>query len=81
MTLVIQYLRIRTQLEDPMETKRLTKEASNYIIIDEQLYRRGLSQLLLKCMRPDQISFVHEEVYERSCDHHLGGKALALKVL
>ena len=64
-----------------MEAKRMAKEASYCIIIIGQLYKRGLSQLLPKCLSVNRISFVLEEVHEGSCGHYLRGKALALKVL
>ena len=53
MTPINQYLRNGTQMEDPIEAKRLAREASYYTTINGQLYRRGLSQLLLKCIGPD----------------------------
>ena len=74
-TPIIQYLRNGTQ------QKTMVKEACYYIIIEGQQYRRGLSQQLLKCLSPDRTSFVLQEVHEGSCSHHLGEKALALKVL
>ena len=80
-TPIIQYLWNGTQLEDPIEAKRMAKEAFYYTIIEVQLYRRGLSQPLLKCLSLDQTFFVPEEVHERACGHDLGGKTLALKVL
>ena len=81
MSPIIQFLRNGTHLEDSMEAKRLTKEASYYTIIDGRLYRKGLSQPLLKCLGLDQIIFILEEVYEGSYGHHLRRKVLALKVL
>ena len=42
MTPIIYYLRSGTQLEDPIEAKRLVKETSDYTIINKQLHRRGL---------------------------------------
>ena len=66
---------------DHIEAKRMAKEASYYTIVGGQLYKRGLSQPLLKCLSPDQVIPVPEEVHEGSCGHHLGGKALALKIL
>ena len=80
MTPIIQYLRKAAQPEDDVEAKRMVKEASYYTIIKGQLYRRSLSQPLLKCLGQDQISFILEEVHEGSRGHHLRGKALALKV-
>ena len=40
-----------------------------------------MSQPLLKCLSPYQISFILKEVHDGSCGHHLAGKALALKLL
>ena len=66
---------------DPVEAKRQAKEASCYTIIGGQLYKRSLSQPLLKCLTLDQVNSVLEEVHEGLCGHHLGGKVLPLKVL
>ena len=43
MTPIIQYLKNKTCPEDPMKAKRMAKEASFYIIIGGQLYKRSLS--------------------------------------
>ena len=59
---------------DPNDAKRLAKEASYYTIVGGQLYRRDLSQPLLKCLSLDWINLVLEEVHEGSCSHHPGGK-------
>ena len=81
MTPIIQYLQNGTRPKDPVELKRMAKEASYYTIIEGQLYRRGLSQPLLKCLNLDRISFILDEVHEVSCGHYLRGKALAIMVL
>ena len=80
-TLIMQYLHDRTLPHDSIDVKKMAKEASYYTIIGGQLYRRSLSQPLLKYLSPAQVSFVLEEVHKSSCGHHLEGKALALKVL
>ena len=36
---------------------------------------------MLKCVGPERVPVILEEVHEGSCGHHLGGRSLALKVL
>ena len=81
MVLIIQYLMNGVLPHDPIEVKRMAKKKSYYTIVGGQLYKRGLSQPLLKCLSPDWVIPILEEVREGSCGHHLGGKALALKIL
>ena len=50
MTPIVRYLLNGALLSDPVEAKRLAKEASYYTIIRGQLYKRSLSQPLLKCL-------------------------------
>ena len=53
----MQYLLKGTLLHDPVKVKKMAKEASYYTIIGGQLYRKGLSQLLLKRLGPGRTSF------------------------
>ena len=56
-------------------------EIGHFTLIDGQLYKRGLSQPLLKCLGLSQVKYVLEEVHEGSCGQHLGAKSLAMKIL
>ncbi|XP_016185156.1 uncharacterized protein LOC107626768 [Arachis ipaensis] len=67
--------------DDDKTAKTLRKEAAKYATIQGQLFRKGLSQPLLKCLHPDQANYVLKEVHERCCSHHIGGKALARKLI
>ena len=78
---IMQYLLNGVLPSDSVSAKRLAKEASYYTIVEGQLYRRGHSQPLLKCLSPDQVNPMLKEVHEGSCGHHPGGKVLALKIL
>ncbi|XP_016200035.1 uncharacterized protein LOC107641040 [Arachis ipaensis] len=59
----------------------IKREAAKYAIIQGQLFKKGLSQPLLKCLRPDQMDYVLREVHEGCCGHHIEGKALARKLV
>ncbi|XP_025670562.1 uncharacterized protein [Arachis hypogaea] len=63
------------------EAKVLRREAAKYTVIQGQLFKKGLSQPLLKCLHPDQTDYVLKEVHKGCCGHHIGGKALARKLI
>ncbi|RDY12367.1 hypothetical protein CR513_02859, partial [Mucuna pruriens] len=50
MSPLIMYLRDEILPKDPAQAKRLIKEATRYIIIGGELYRRGFSFPLLRCI-------------------------------
>ncbi|XP_072076448.1 uncharacterized protein [Arachis hypogaea] len=48
--------------DDEKATKTLRREAARYAIIQGQLFRKGLSQPLLKCLHPDQTDYTNGQV-------------------
>ncbi|KAL0385496.1 UNVERIFIED_CONTAM: hypothetical protein Sradi_2943900 [Sesamum radiatum] len=52
-----------------------------FILIDGNLYKRGFSSPLLKCLNPDKANYILREVHEGSCGNHSGAQSLARKVL
>ncbi|XP_072090659.1 uncharacterized protein [Arachis hypogaea] len=66
---------------DEKDAVKLRREAAKYAVIQGQLFRKGLSQPLLKCLHPDQTDYVLREVHEGCYGHHIGGKALARKLI
>ncbi|XP_072071942.1 uncharacterized protein [Arachis hypogaea] len=60
--------------DDHKTAKALKREAAKYVVIQDQLFKRGLNQPLLKCLRPDQTDYVLREVHEGCCGHHIGGR-------
>ncbi|XP_016207088.1 uncharacterized protein LOC107647530 [Arachis ipaensis] len=57
------------------------RRASFYIVVGNTLYRRGHSQPLLKCISKDEAEEVMAETHEGVCGNHVGGRALAAKIL
>ena len=55
--------------------------ATRFSIISGELYKRGYSMPLLKCLGPDRAKYALEEVHDGICGEHLGARALATKVL
>lgn len=67
--------------DDKTAAKKLVRCASWFTIINEDLFKRGFSTPLLKCLPRDRAAYVLAEIHEGSCGHHPGGRSLARKVL
>ncbi|RDX96069.1 Tf2-9, partial [Mucuna pruriens] len=80
MTPILDYLQKEAVPEDPKEVLKTTKEATKYTILGQQLYRRGFSFPLLRCLEGDESSYVIKEIHEGVCGTHIGGRALASKI-
>ncbi|XP_029150774.1 uncharacterized protein [Arachis hypogaea] len=78
---IMNFLELGKLPDDEKAAKALRREAARYTIIQWQLFRKGLSQPLLKCLHPDQTDYVLREVHEGCCGHHIGGKTLARKLI
>ncbi|RDX70202.1 hypothetical protein CR513_50576, partial [Mucuna pruriens] len=66
--------------EDPQEARRIIREATKYVFIASQLYRRGFSYPLLQCLGEAKAERAIKEVHEGACGSHIGGRALASKI-
>ncbi|XP_072060415.1 uncharacterized protein [Arachis hypogaea] len=57
------------------------RRASFYTVLGNTLYRRAHSQPLLKCISNKEAEEVMTETHEGICGNHIGGRALAAKIL
>ncbi|XP_072074134.1 uncharacterized protein [Arachis hypogaea] len=55
---ITNFLELGKLPDDEKAAKTLRREAARYAIIQGQLFRKGLSQPLLKCLPPDQTDYV-----------------------
>ena len=81
MNSIVQYLTDETLPMDPSKAKRLRWTASQYILINDYLYKRSFSLFLLKYLGPTDADYAFKKVHEGICENYLGGKSLAYKVL
>ncbi|XP_057733107.1 uncharacterized protein LOC130948405 [Arachis stenosperma] len=78
---ISRYLKHAQAPPNQKEAEFIKRKAPKYTIIQGQLYKRGLHQPLLKCLRPDQTDYVLREVHEGCCGHHIVGRSLARKII
>jgi len=66
---------------DPHLEKMMKQQAARFILIDYDLYRRGYSRLLLKCLDPEKVTYVMIELHEGICGTHSRARTMAAQVL
>ncbi|XP_070057549.1 uncharacterized protein [Nicotiana tomentosiformis] len=62
--------------DDKKEAKKLRMQVARYSVIHNDLYKRTYGGPLEKCLRPNQMQHVLEEVHEGHCGAHSGNRAL-----
>nr|KYP34526.1 Gypsy retrotransposon integrase-like protein 1 [Cajanus cajan] len=65
----------------PSSARKLRTQAARYSVVGVELYRRGFSSPLLKCLNLEEANYVLREVHEGICGSHSGGRTLAAKIL
>ena len=63
------------------EAQHLKRKASYYTILDDELFKRGLTTPLLKCLNSQHAYYVMRELHEGICSLHIGECSLATKVV
>ncbi|XP_074324259.1 uncharacterized protein LOC141661175 [Apium graveolens] len=66
---------------DRREALKIKDRASSYTIINGQMYRRSVSQPLVRCLNTEEQRQALEAVHEGICGEHLAGRSLAFKIL
>ncbi|KAK8921230.1 hypothetical protein KSP39_PZI020105 [Platanthera zijinensis] len=78
---LIAYLKDQQQPENHKEARRLRMRAAAFTLIDGELYKRSYAGPYLKYLSDEDAEYTLREVHEGICGEHLGGKALAIKIL
>jgi hypothetical protein len=66
---------------DVNEAKRLKYRSRDFTIIEGQLYKKAVSQPMLKCVTETEGIQILREVHSGTCGSHSGPRALAAKVI
>ncbi|RDY12073.1 Retrovirus-related Pol polyprotein from transposon 17.6, partial [Mucuna pruriens] len=80
-TPILRYIQDNEIPHDVKEARRITREASKYVVVGHRLYRRGFASPLLRCIGENETEYVIREVHEGICGTHIGGRALANKII
>jgi hypothetical protein len=66
---------------DVNEAKRLKHRSQDFVLVGGQLYKKGISQPMLKCVTETKGIQILRKVQSGTCDSHSGPRALAAKVI
>jgi ribonuclease HI len=66
---------------DVNEAKRLKHRSWDFVLVGGQLYKKGISQPMLKCVTETEGIQILREVHSGTCGSHSGPRALAAKVI
>jgi len=80
-TPIREYLQQGTLPKDKNEARSLKFRAARYFLEGQNLYKRGFSQALLKCLDEDEAEYALKEIHEGICGSHIGCEALAQKII
>ncbi|XP_077232405.1 uncharacterized protein LOC143869729 [Tasmannia lanceolata] len=78
---IIRYLCSGELPGEKKEARKVVQRAARFSFDGETLYKRSYTLPYLKCLRPTDALYALRETHEGICGEHLGGKALAIKVL
>lgn len=81
MTPVINYLKDNNLPTDKNEAAKVRRQAAYYFLENNCLYKKSFDAPILKCINMDEADYCMREVHEGICGDHMGGKALAHKIL
>ncbi|KAL5548903.1 hypothetical protein UlMin_004134 [Ulmus minor] len=76
MTLIINYLITGELLVNKNEARKLRRRSTHYAFKFGQLYKKGYSIPLLKCVTPERSLYVMQEIHEGMCGNHSGPRSL-----
>jgi len=81
MTPIVDFLSRDVLPEDKLEAKRIRQHVALYTYVNGELFRRGFSAPLLKCLERTQAEYVLAELHKGICGVHSGARTIAVRVL
>ena len=78
---IISYLKDGILPEGKDEASKLRVQSARYVLLNDALYKRGFSQLYLRCLSPNEANYVLREVHKGAYGNHSGARSLIHKVV
>ena len=81
MTLILSFLQVRRLPQDVKEARKVRKRASRFTILNDTLYKRGVSMPNLRHANKGEAKYILEEIYEGIYRDHVSLRSLISKVI
>ena len=76
---IISYIRDGQLPLSLSEAKKVRVRAARFTVVNNELYRKGFSLPYLKCLNPEEVTYVLREIHEGVCGNHSGPRSLVGK--
>ncbi|KAM1349322.1 hypothetical protein ACFX10_003471 [Malus domestica] len=77
--MIYRFIAHGTLPNDKVQAKQIRYKATCYLIINDQLYKRGFNLPYLRCLTPVEAETVLREIHEEVYEDHAGSQSLAHK--
>jgi hypothetical protein len=64
---------------DQTEARRIARREKAFVLIDGEVYKRGVAGILMRCILGDQGRELLQEIHADTCGHHAGPRTLVRK--
>jgi hypothetical protein len=64
---------------DQKEARRIAHRAKAFVLIEREVYKRGVAGILMRCILGDQARELLREIHAGTCSHQTGPRTLVGK--
>nr|KYP37480.1 Uncharacterized protein Mb2253c family [Cajanus cajan] len=75
------YLKDGILPDNKVEASKIKNKSCHFTIEADELFKRGFSMPLLKCLDTDQANYVMDEIHRGICGMHSGARSMAARVI
>lgn len=77
---IMSYLKDGNLPEEEVSARRIQRRAKAYIIINGELYKRSVTNVLQRCVEPEEGQKILQDIHQGECGHHASSRTLVGKV-
>jgi ribonuclease HI len=78
---IMAYLRGHYEPQDELEEKSLRQRSRSYVVVDQELYKSGITKPRLRCITSEKGAELLKEIHSGFCGAHKVTRALASKAI
>ena len=76
---IMTYLLEDTLPDNEVEARQVFRRAKAYTVINTELYKRSVTEILQRCVGPEEGGEMLLEIHQGECAHHTSSRALVAK--
>ena len=76
---IFQFLKDGSLPDEEVLSRQVQRRAKAYTIINADLYKRSITNVLQRCVDPEEWLGIIRDIQQGECGHHASSKALVAK--